>query len=376
MNTINKVLVYMDDDLVGTLSILKDKRIGFEYSDYWLKNGFELNPFYLPLEKKIFINKKDYFAGLYGAFCDSLPDGWGNILVNRFLRSKGIDPDSLNILDRLSIVGSSGMGKLRFVPDNNFIEKNEEYNLDELAVECNKILNSEFSEKIDELYTLAGSSGGARPKVLVNIDNEEWIIKFNGHLDKVTIGKMEYDYYVCAKECGINMSESKLFKSNLTPGYFGTKRFDRENGKRIHMISVAALLEINFIIPSLDYKDLFKLTKILSNNNEEDIEQLFRRMCFNIFSHNQDDHAKNFSFIYNEEEKMYRLSPAYDLTYSSTYYGEHMTSVNGKGKNILDSDLLDIGIKSGINKNKCNEIIKEIKEKVNIKLKNYLQIIN
>ena len=124
------------------------------------------------------------------------------------------------------------------------------------------------------------------------------------------------------------------------------------------------------------YKDLFKLTKILSNNNEEDIEQLFRRMCFNIFSHNQDDHAKNFSFIYNEKEKMYRLSPAYDLTYSSTYYGEHMTSVNGKGKNILDSDLLDIGIKSGMNKNKCNEIIKEIKEKVNIKLKNYLQIIN
>ena len=376
MNTINKVLVYMDDDLVGTLSILKDKRIGFEYSDYWLKNGFELNPFYLPLEKKIFINKKDYFAGLYGVFCDSLPDGWGNILVNRFLRSKGINPDSLNILDRLSIVGSSGMGKLRFVPDNNFIVKNEKYNLDELAVECNKILNSEFSEKIDELYTLAGSSGGARPKVLVNIDNEEWIIKFNGHLDKVTIGKMEYDYYVCAKECGINMSESKLFKSNLTPGYFGTKRFDRGNGKRIHMISVAALLELNFIIPSLDYKDLFKLTKILSNNNEEDIEQLFRRMCFNIFSHNQDDHAKNFSFIYNEEEKMYRLSPAYDLTYSSTYYGEHMTSVNGKGKNILDSDLLDIGIKSGMNKNKCNEIIKEIKEKVNIRLKNYLQIIN
>ena len=376
MNTNNKVFVYMDDDLVGTLSVLKDKRIGFEYSDYWLKNGFELNPFYLPLEKKIFINKKDYFAGLYGVFCDSLPDGWGNILVNRFLRSKGIDPDSLNILDRLSIVGSSGMGKLRFVPDNNFIEISKGYNLDELAVECNKILNSEYSEKLDEIYNLAGSSGGARPKVLVNIENEEWIIKFNGHLDKITIGKMEYDYYVCAKDCGIKMSESKLFKSSLTPGYFGTKRFDRENGRRIHMISVAALLELNFIIPSLDYKDLFKLTKILSNNNEEDIEQMFRRMCFNIFSHNQDDHAKNFSFIYNEKEKMYRLSPAYDLTYSSTYYGEHMTSVNGKGKNILDSDLLDIGIKSGMNKNKCNEIIKEIKEKVNIKLKNYLQIIN
>ena len=376
MNTNNKVFVYMDDDLVGTLSVLKDKRIGFEYSDYWLKNGFELNPFYLPLEKKIFINKKDYFAGLYGVFCDSLPDGWGNILVNRFLRSKGIDPDSLNILDRLSIVGSSGMGKLRFVPDNNFIEISKGYNLDELAVECNKILNSEYSEKLDEIYNLAGSSGGARPKVLVNIENEEWIIKFNGHLDKITIGKMEYDYYVCAKDCGIKMSESKLFKSSLTPGYFGTKRFDRESGRKIHMISVAALLELNFIIPSLDYKDLFKLTKILSNNNEEDIEQLFRRMCFNIFSHNQDDHAKNFSFIYNEKEKMYRLSPAYDLTYSSTYYGEHMTSVNGKGKNILDSDLLDIGIKSGMNKNKCNEIIKEIKEKVNIKLKNYLQIIN
>ena len=372
MNTNIKVIVYMDEYLVGTLSILKDKRIGFEYSDYWLKNGFELNPFYLPLEKKVFINNKEHFTGLYGVFCDSLPDGFGNVLVNRFLKNKGIDPDSLNVLDRLTIVGSSGMGKLRYVPDNNFVTVNNNLSLDELNLECHKILNSEYTENLDELYNLAGSSGGARPKVLVNINKEEWIIKFNGHLDKINSGLMEYDYYLCALECGINISESKLFESKLTPGYFGTKRFDRNNDKKIHMISVAALLEINFILPSLDYQDLFKLTKILSNNNEEEIEQMYRRMCFNVFAHNQDDHAKNFSFIYNEKEGMYRLSPAYDLTYSSTYYGEHMTSVNGKGKNILDSDLINLGYKNGIKKEKCILILNEIKNKVQKRLKQYL----
>ena len=134
-------------------------------------------------------------------------------------------------------------------------------------------------------------------------------------------------------QCGIIMSETRLFPSEKCEGYFGTKRFDRavdtRGEKKIHMLTAAALLELDFEQPSMDYHGLMKLTKILTNNNEMDLENMFRRMCFNVFAHNRDDHSKNFTFLYDEENDSWRLSPAYDLTYSNTYYGEHTTSVDG-----------------------------------------------
>lgn len=173
-----------------------------------------------------------------------------------------------------------------------------------MRIACQKILNTEYSDKLDELYRLGGTSGGARPKIMTQIQGEDWLIKFPAHIDGKDAGKMEYDYACCAKQCGIVMSESRLFPSRRCKGYFGTRRFDREieNGmvKRVHMLTAAALLELDFEQPSLDYHQLMKLTKILTNGKAEDIENMFRRMCFNVFAHNRDDHSKNFTYIYRE----------------------------------------------------------------------------
>ena len=245
--------------------------------------------------------------------------------------------------------------------------------LDELAEECQKILNTEYSDKLDELYRLGGTSGGTRPKIMTTINGEEWIIKFPAHVDGKDTGKMEYDYSCCARQCGIVMSETRLFPSDKCKGYFGTKRFDRRpDGKRLHMLTAAALLELDFEQPSLDYHQLMKLTKILTNGKAEDIENMFRRMCFNVFAHNRDDHSKNFTYIYREEEEQWRLGPAYDLTYSNTYYGEHTTSVDGNGRNPGEKELLAVGLAAGMKKTRCMELIKQIRTCVQDMLGHYL----
>lgn len=188
---------------------------------------------------------------------------------------------------------------------------------------------------------------------------------------ETNIGKMEYDYSVCAKQCGIVMSETRLFPSKKCEGYFGTKRFDRvlEAGtiKRVHMLTAAALLELDFEQPSLDYHSLMKLTKILTRDNEADVENMYRRMCFNVFAHNRDDHAKNFTYLYDEKDKGWRLSPAYDLTYSNTYYGEHTTTVDGNGRNPGKKEILAVGVTAGMNRDRCIVICDEIEEMRKIK---------
>ena len=368
----NKLLVYYHDQLVGTLALSKEQKIYFQYDQQWLQNGFSISPFSLPLTNELFTCKKPHFDGLFGVFADSLPDAWGNILLNRLLRKHNLQANEINILDRLAIIGNSGMGALRYQPELLPMNTYTEVDLDTIANECRLILTSEYNDDIDTLFQLGGSSGGARPKILTTINNEPWMIKFPSHVDSENIGEMEYDYYTCALECKINMSSSKLFPSNKTSGYFGTKRFDRNNHQRIHMISAAALLEVDFRQPCLDYNDLMKLTKIVTRNNSSDIEQMFRIMCFNVFAHNRDDHAKNFSYLYDETIKRWRLSPAYDMTYSTTYYGEHTTSVNGNGNNPSKSDLLQVGLKAGISKSNCTQIIDEIETIVHKYLNKYL----
>lgn len=172
------------------------------------------------------------------------------------------------------------------------------------------------------------------------------------------------------------MSETRLFPSENCEGYFGIKRFDRisdKNGtKRIHMLTAAALLELNFEQPSLDYHSLMKLTKILTRDNKKDMREMFRRMCFNVFAHNRDDHSKNFTYLYEADEDKWHLSPAYDLTYSNTYYGEHTTSVDGNGRNPGRKELLAVGTGAGMKKTRCEEIIDEIEKKVKEMLEEYL----
>ena len=372
----NALQVYYDERLVGTLAMTADHKVAFQYDDEWLENGFSISPFSLPLKKQVFVPQKDYFDGLFGVFADSLPDHWGQLLLKRLLQSHKLNPDELTVLDRLAIVGKSGMGALTYQPEKEFPKQREGLDLDELAKQCRRILNTEYSDKLDELYRLGGTSGGARPKIMTSINGEQWIIKFPAHVDGENAGKMEYDYSCCARKCGIVMSETKLFPSKTCEGYFGTKRFDRisdsQGEKRIHMLTAAALLELDFEQPSLDYHGLMKLTKILTGDNEEDMENMFRRMCFNVFAHNRDDHSKNFTYLYDETNDNWRLSPAYDLTYSNTYYGEHTTAVDGNGRNPGRKELLAVGMTAGIEKEKCVRMIDIIEANVNEMLAEYL----
>lgn len=246
----------------------------------------------------------------------------------------------------------------------------------EYAEECGKILKTEFSGKLDELYVMGGSSGGARPKILTSVDGEEWIIKFPSAEDSVRIGRQEYDYAMCAKACGVWMEKVRLFESDRCEGYFGTRRFDRECAssgiERTHMISVSALLETSHRIPNLDYTLLMRLTMMLTKDIAE-CEKLFRLMCFNVFAHNRDDHSKNFSYLYLEKERRWILSPAYDLTYSNSLGGEHATTVYGNGMNPGMKEIFAVAKEIGINAGRAKRIATQVQECVAEHLREYLK---
>ena len=363
------------DRPVGVLALTNDKKVAFSYDEAWLENGFSISPFSLPLEKKVFIPAKYHFDGLFGIFADSLPDAWGKLLLERMLHQYNLGSE-ITVLDRLALVGSNGMGALEYEPDYEIGKPMVTDDFDYLSQQCHKILTTEYSKDLDMLYRMGGSSGGASPKILTTLEDKNWIIKFPAHVDSKNIGKQEYDYSKCAVNCKIPMTETKLFPSQICEGHFGTIRFDRinENGKteKVHMATAVALLEADFRAPCLDYHTLMKLTRILTRNNVSEVESMFRRMCFNVFAHNRDDHAKNFTFLYNEKEDRWHLSPAYDLTYSNSYFGEHTTSVDGNGANPSKKNLLNVGVQAGMKKQKCMDIIDEIRTIVQEELSKYL----
>lgn len=379
MCRLNKLDVFYHDRHVGTMALYQNRQAAFEYSDDWIADGFSISPFSLPLEKRVFMPKIDPFDGIFGVFADSLPDGWGRLLVDRLMKRNGINPLDIGNLDRLAIVGETGMGALSYRPVITLEEAENDMSLDELAAECEKILQAEYSEELDTLFKLGGSSGGAGPKILTKIDNDDWIIKFPSSYDSKNIGKQEYDYALCAGKCGIDMAPVRLFKSNECQGYFGTKRFDRintgdgDNVVRRHMVSVSGLLETSHRIPNLDYELLMRLTMILTKDTTE-CEKLYRLMCFNVFAHNRDDHSKNFSYIYLEDEKRWVLSPAYDLTYSSSLNGEHATTINGNGVNPGIDDLLEVAKKAGLDIKAARTAAEDIRECVKENLKEYLYV--
>lgn len=375
METIEKLEVYLDSAHVGTMALYKKHLAAFEYCGEWLETGFSISPFKIPFTRGVYIPQYDPFNGLPGIFADSLPDGWGRLLVDRMLLSNHVDPSSLGILNRLSIVGDAGMGALEYRPAQQWKDINEKKSLDFLAAECRKILASETCDDIDALFRYGGSSGGARPKALMTLDGEEWIIKFPSSMDPEDVGEMEYSYALCAAKCGIIVPEVKLFESKICSGYFGVKRFDRkksseEKPQKVHMASVSALLDVSHRIPSMDYNTMMALTWQLTKDYAE-LDKMFRLMCFNVFAHNRDDHSKNFSYIYDKEQG-WRLSPAYDLTYSYSIGGEHATSVNGNRKDPGLEDLLCVASKAGIDKQKAKNTAEEIREITAESLKKYL----
>lgn len=350
----------LDGQYVGAAALTPDGLMAFEYGDDWVANGFSISPLSLPLEKRVFVAKPNPLDGVFGIFADSIPDGWGRLLVDRSLTSYGINPYTINPLTRLSIVGKSGMGALEFNPESRVPNSLDALNLDKLAQECQNILASEYSENLDELFALGGSSGGARPKILTTINTEDWIIKFPSSMDPKDIGEQEYKISCLAISCGIELPETRLFDSKTCSGYFGVKRFDRIGSKKIHMASAGALLETSHRLPNLDYETLFRLTSLLTNSTAE-AEKLYRLMCFNVFIGNRDDHAKNFSYLYDPAIG-WRLSPAYDLTVNPGVYGEHATTVNGKGKNISMEDLVHVGTNAGLSSQRAKTIAEEIRD--------------
>lgn len=369
MIEVDKIHVFFNGRKVGTMVPYKKYLAAFEYDKEWIADGFSISPLSLPLKTGVFVPKIDPFDGVFGVFADSMPDGWGRLLVDRYLLKQGVNPQKIGNLTRLAIVGNSGMGGLTYEPDYHFEDtSSKKLDLDSIALQCAQILKTDYSEDLDELFRLGGSSGGARPKILTVIDGEEWMIKFPNSQDSKNIGKEEYEYSLCAKACGLQMEETRLFPSKVCSGYFGTRRFDRYRtkehgiGKR-HMISVSGLLETSHRIPNLDYDILMKLTLELTKDFAE-VEKMFRLMCFNVFSHNRDDHAKNFTYIYHEEEMKWYCSPVYDLTYSYSIGGEHATTVHGNGQNPDKKDLLEVAKGIGMNEKVANNIIFEIYEKV------------
>ena len=357
---VKKLIVKYNGKIVGTLVDFGNKKIAFQYDDEWIQTGFSISPLSLPLSKEVYINSDKTFDGLYGVFNDSLPDGWGILLVKRMLAKQGISYEKLNMLTKLSIISGNGLGALTYEPAFEETEIDLDYDLDKLAKQASIILEEKEEDvDLDKLFRLGGSSGGARPKAHLKIENGDWIVKFRSSYDPKTIATDEYNANNLAKQCGININEFDLFKGNSGTPYFGVKRFDRIDDKKVHMISLSALLETSHREYNLDYIHLFQVIEKICVD-KSDLYEAFKRMAFNVFYGNKDDHGKNFSFLYDDEMNGYKLSPAYDIT-KTINMAEHSMTVNGNGKP-TELELFKVAEFMKLSMSKCKQIIEEVKK--------------
>ncbi|PWJ56515.1 serine/threonine-protein kinase HipA [Dyadobacter jejuensis] len=356
---------------VGRLA-MRDHTVYFEYQASIIQTRLEISPLRLPIKTGVTAFKARPFEGLAGVFSDSLPDGWGRLLFDRLLRSQNMLPSDITPLDRLAYVGFHGMGALVYEPDYSPSDvKDGLIDLDHLAQQAGEVLTGSSEEIIQELLSLNGSSAGARPKALIGVDEtrqnishgakqlaqgfEPWLVKFPNSQDGLDSGAIEYVYALMAKDAGVVMSEAYLFTASKGSGYFAAKRFDRDGTKRYHMHTVSGLLHSDFRTPSLDYEDLLMLTAQLTKDIRE-VEKMYRLAVFNVLAHNRDDHAKNFSFLMDEKGE-WKLSPAYDLTFSNGPGGEQSTMVMGEGRIPGDKQLVKLGLEAGLSKALVEECI-------------------
>jgi len=360
---ITELDVFYNKRYVGTLKNSNNK-ILFQYSKQWIENGFSISPFSLPLSNTIYSSDKDYFEGVFGVFYDSLPDGWGRLLVNRYFAKQGINYESLPILDKLSITTSLSKGALEYKPHSILPKVTKDISLDDLATSFCKIYDEESCADLDEAYSLAGTSGGARIKAYLTLNNTRYIVKFPSKNDSINVGKEEYLANELARKCGIKTNNYTLLPSKKCNGYFAAERFDRVKDSKVHMISFSSLLETTFRIPNLDYELLFQVTRRISHYTE-DLYEVFRRMCFNILYKNKDDHGNNFAFIYDENSASYRISPFFDITCTPNKLEHEMTLLSNPNPSLEDIvNCIDV---LSLNKNKCMEIINTVKTVLNIK---------
>jgi len=361
---------------VGEL-VQSEGKIYFEYDKEFIQRGLEISPFKLPLAQRFFkdISRRELF-GLPGVIYDSLPDGWGLLVMDRMFRSQGIDPDTISPLARLAYLGDRAMGALRYEPESDLFSVDDLKPLDlvELARESEMILNGETDTVIRELLIAGGSPGGARPKALVALNPatnqaayghtplldgfDHFVVKFRGFKEHQDIGAVEYIYSLMAKAAGIDMPDTHLLHCG-EQRFFAIKRFDRVREQRMHVHTLAGLLHTDFRMPETSYSHLLKVTSFLTHDHREVVEA-FRRMVFNVIAFNRDDHAKNFSFIMNKQGQ-WRLSPAYDLVYSQGYGGWHTMDIGGT-QHPSREQILDLAKQLGVKISSANKVIDQVRD--------------
>jgi serine/threonine-protein kinase HipA len=388
---------------VGYLHQDDNRLVGFQYDEDFLKSNIEISPVKMPLSAVTYSFPslpEQTFHGLPGMVADSLPDKFGNIVIKNYLESQGRTEDSLSVIEKLCYTGKRGMGALEYEPSQEIVSANEKVDLDALTKLASDILSEKEKvhfEKNDslmaQLMECGSSVGGARAKTLIAWNPETndirsgqieagkgyeyWLLKFDNiknNKDKDSRPNdgedtsIESDYCVMALDAGIEMSECRLYKENGS-AHFMTKRFDRKGkkGETLHMQSLCAIAHMDFNSPRVySYEEAFAVMKQL-RLPYSDFVQLFRRMVFNEFAKNYDDHTKNISFLM-DKKGVWSLSPAYDVTFSyrkdSIWVNAHQMLINGKSDDITDEDMMKVAEKVGIRKSDAIKCFEQVRTSV------------
>ena len=369
----------------------------FEYDREFQKSGIELAPLTMPLSERLYQFhglSEDAFHGVPGLIADSLPDKFGNAVINRWLAVNGRLPESFTALDRLCYTGKRGMGALEYVPSTGPESFNDPIDVTEMTRFAADVLTgreslsvAEGDVRLAQLLEIGASAGGARAKAVIAWNEKTgegrsgqinagegfryWILKFggvegngdHGLKDKKQYTLVEYAYYRMALDCKIHMTESRIYEKDGIR-HFLTERFDRVNGKKLHMQSLGAMVHADYNQPGLmSYEEFANCARLLGIGRQG-IEQFFRRMVFNVTAVNCDDHVKNFSFLMDREGE-WSLAPAYDMTFAyqrgNQWLSGHQMTINGKTNHIEEEDILTCGKTMGLSRAFCRREIGQIR---------------
>lgn len=349
MIPVTRLSVRLAGHKVGQLGLGERGRIYFQYDPDWIARGFDLAPGSLDFNPSVQPPKRpEVFDGLHGVFHDSLPDGWGLLLMDRFFRQTlGEQTQRITPLDRLAYLGDRGMGALEYEPALPVGNIPETVDIAILARAARAVLAGKTPDVLQQLYIQGGSPGGARPKVTVALSDDaatcqsgfsplpegydHWLVKFRARDDPPDMGRIEQVYVAMARLAGVETPESRLIPVRIgrrAEALFATRRFDRNGNDKRHVLTLSGYLYASHRYPSVGYDSVLGATLHLTRDVRE-VARAFRLMVFNVLAHNKDDHARNFSFIRHEDG--WRLAPAYDLTFSAGMRNEHATDIAGSG---------------------------------------------
>ena len=380
-NVLNVSLEHAEQVLnVGQL--IFDKGLSYLKLDTsFINTGINLSPLKIKMTTQLQIAPRQPFNGLFGIFADSLPDGWGLLLMDRRLAQNGIDFNRITSVERLAYMGNRAMGALSYHPDTGEQQSSELLSLDQLALDAQQIYQGTSQEVSEQLHLTGGSPGGARPKAIIGLNGDKaisghsnlpaqyshWLVKFPTDKKHQYEGTIEHIYAIMAKDAGINFGQTTLIEASNNGGFFATKRFDRQtskdgshHNKKVHMHTLAGLIEADFRLPDCDYQTLIKATSFVTRSHQDCLEA-FRRMIFNILCGNKDDHTKNFSYVMNDQGD-WQLSPAYDITFNTGINGHHSMSISGFGQDIPRHAIDKVAALINLKPKQINEMIEQCKD--------------